>query len=42
MTTPERKTTYINIPNYQRIFADYQGTQPVEDGFANPVGKETI
>lgn len=39
--TPAGKQS-INVLDYGKLFANYNGPQPVEDGFAAPVGKEKM
>ncbi|PLS23795.1 hypothetical protein BLI708_03370 [Bifidobacterium imperatoris] len=36
------KRRYVDIPDYRQLFKGYNGPTPVEDGFASPVGQETI
>lgn len=36
------KRRYVDIPDYRQLFKGYNGPMQVEDGFASPVGQETI
>ncbi|MBT1162998.1 AbrB/MazE/SpoVT family DNA-binding domain-containing protein [Bifidobacterium sp. SO1] len=42
LTVTPAKKRYIGILDYEKMFENYHGPQPTEDGFAAPVGKELM
>lgn len=42
ITLEPARTRLITIPDYAAMFAGWDGPRPVEDGFANPAGRERM